>query len=29
MDIGAPLKEGEAFPVTIKSLVFNKENKNK
>ena len=25
IDVGAPLKEGEAFPVTIKSLVFNKD----
>jgi len=27
IDIGAPLKDGEAFPITIKSLVFNKEKK--
>jgi ethanolamine utilization protein EutA len=26
IDIGAPLKETQAFPVTVKSLVFN-ENK--
>jgi ethanolamine utilization protein EutA len=26
IDVGAPLKDGSAFPVTIKSLVFNKEN---
>ena len=25
IDIGAPLKDNEAFPVTIKSLVFNKD----
>ncbi|MHA2288100.1 MAG: ethanolamine ammonia-lyase reactivating factor EutA [Promethearchaeota archaeon] len=29
IDIGAPLKDGEAFPVTIKSLVYNKDNNNK
>ncbi|MFX1500422.1 MAG: ethanolamine ammonia-lyase reactivating factor EutA [Promethearchaeota archaeon] len=28
IDIGAPLKAGEAFPITIKSLVFNKKNAN-
>jgi ethanolamine utilization protein EutA len=28
IDIGAPLKDGVAFPVTIKSLVFNKVRKD-
>ena len=28
IDIGAPLKNGEAFPDIIKSFVFNKEKKN-
>ncbi|UYP43731.1 hypothetical protein NEF87_000016 [Candidatus Lokiarchaeum ossiferum] len=27
IDIGRPLKESNAFPITIKSLVFNKEKK--
>jgi ethanolamine utilization protein EutA len=27
IDIGAPLKSNEAFPITIKSLVFKKDNK--
>ncbi|MFW9803036.1 MAG: ethanolamine ammonia-lyase reactivating factor EutA [Candidatus Thorarchaeota archaeon] len=27
IDIGAPLKDTEAFPVTVKSLVFNKSKK--
>ncbi|NHJ48724.1 MAG: hypothetical protein FK733_13145 [Asgard group archaeon] len=29
IDIGGPLKTGDAFPVTIKSLVFNKNNNSR